>query len=404
MREINLRHLFALTVIAETGSLSAAAERVHLSQSALTQALRKIETAVGVPLFERVGFGVTHTDAGQLLIRRSERASALLARAAREIRRRASVTPGGEELNRHITASQLRALVAIVETGGYSLAARKLGLAQPTVYPAAKDLEARMGAQFFNRSAKGVETTDSARLLARYAELALSEIRQGFEEISELMGNIGTRVSVGSLPLARAELIPTAITRLLELYPDAKVSILDGPYEEQLHALRYGRIDWIIGALRNPTPTANIVQQHLFDEPLSIVVRTGHPLLGPQAPDPAALAELEWIAPREHTPTRHLFTAMFVRAGVPIPQRVIECSSLVATRGLLQMGDRAALLSPSQVRRDVESKQLAVLADSLPETTRSIGLTTRIDWVPTSIQEKFADIVRGLTIDSGAKA
>lgn len=403
MQDINLRHLFALTVIADAGSLSAAAERVHLSQSALTQALRKIENSAGLPLFERAGHGVTPTDAGRLLINRSARASALLIKAEQEIHQREAIQRNFDESHRHITTSQLRAMIAIVETGGYSLAARRLGLAQPTVYRAAKDLEARIGVQFFIRSAKGVEATESAQLLARYAELAFSEIRQGFEEVSELQGIMSTRVSIGSLPLARAELLPMAVTRLLDLYPDAKISILDGPYEEQLHALRYGQIDWIIGALRHPTPTTDIVQQHLFEEPLSIVVRTGHPLLGAQAPDPAALSKLEWIAPREHTPTRHLFTALFVRADVAIPQRVIECSSLIATRSLLQMGDRAALLSLSQVRRDVESKQLAILADSLPETARSIGLTTRTDWEPTSIQAEFANIVCGLATDFGAR-
>lgn len=371
-----------------------------MSQSALTQALRKIERSASVALFERVGFGVTQTDAGRLLVRRSERASALLARAEREIRQREAISPSFEKLNRHITTSQLRALIAIVETGGYSLAARKLGLAQPTVYRAAKDLEARMGSRFFNRSAQGVEPKESAKLLARYAELAFAEIRQGFEEVSELQGNMSGRVSVGSLPLARVELLPKAVTALLKAYPNAQVSILDGPYAEQLHALRYGQIDWIIGALRSPVPTYDIVQQHLFEEPLLMVVRPGHPLLRTPESDPEALANLEWIAPREHTPTRDLFTAFFANAGVEIPKRIIECSSLVATRGLLQGSDRVALLSPAQIHLDVEAKQLAILGAPLPDTSRSIGITVRADWEPTMVQAEFSRIVQTLAVTS----
>jgi len=402
MRDINLRHLFALSVIADAGSLSAAAEQVHLSQSALTQALRKTEKLAGAALFERSGFGVTQTNAGRLLVNRSKRALAFLMKAEREIYQRGPTGAGHDPLSRHMTASQLRAFIAIVEAGGYSLAARKLELAQPTVYRAAKELEARFGMQFFRRSSKGVNPSDAARLLARYAELAFAEIRQGFEEVSELQGNMRSRVSVGSLPLARAELLPQAVTLLLASYPDARVNILDGPYGEQLHALRYGHIDWIIGALRNPAPTADIVQQRLFEEPLSIVVRTGHPLLGIQVPGPAALAELEWVAPRVRTPTRDLFTAFFARAGVATPKRIIECSSLVATRGLLQASDRAALLSPAQIRRDVEAKQLAILGAPLPETSRSIGVTVRADWAPTLVQAEFSRIVQALgTRDSG---
>ncbi len=396
MQDINLRHLSALTVIADAGSLSTAAERVHLSQSALTQALRKIEVSAGMPLFERTGFGVTPTDAGQLLVRRCRRAFSLFTRAEREIHQQEGVVSEHKNPNRHVTASQLRALIAIVETGGYSLAARKLGLAQPTVYRAAKDLEARLGIQFFHRTARGVKTNKSARLLARHAELMFAEIRQGFEEVSELQGQMRSRVSVGCLPLARGELLPQAVTQLLSTYPEAKVRILDGPFPEQLHALRYGRVDWIIGDWRSPVPSSDILQQHLFKEPLAIVVRNLHPLLGPGSPEPAALAELEWIAPWKNTPARNLFTAFFIRSGVPVPKRIIECSSLVATRALLQDSDRAALLSPSQIRNDIATMQLAILGDPLPETSRSIGLTVRADWEPTLVQAEFTKIIHSI--------
>lgn len=400
MQDINLRHIFALGAIADAGSLSAAAERIHLSQSALTQALRKIETSTGLPLFERIGSGVTPTAAGQFLISRSERAFALLAGAERTIRQRKIFCSESNKANSHLTTSQLKALIAIVDTGGYSLAARKLGLAQPTIYRAAKELEARIGTQLFYRTTRGVEANESARLLARHAELAFAEIRQGFEEISELQGRMSSRVAVGCLPLTRVELLPLVVTRLLEAYPDAEVSIMDGRYTEQLHALRYGHIDWIIGALREPVPTPDIVQHHLFEEPLAIVVRNLHPMLGPITPTPAALAELEWIAPGKHTPARDLFMDFFASNGVATPKRIIECSSLVAIRGLLRDSDRAALLSPSQVRRDVATNQLSIVGEPLPGTSRPIGLTVRANWEPTAVQAEFSRIIQAQAVQN----
>ena len=395
MSDVNLRHFFALADISDTGRLSSAAERVHMSQSALTQALRKLESTAGVPLFDRAGFGVTETEAGRLLVRRSKRAIELLARAEREVRARENAAASGRMVHRLMTASQLRALIAIVEAGGYSLAARRLGLAQPSVHRAAKDLEALFGLEFFPRAARGIEPTETARLLARYAELTFAEVRQGFEEVSELQGKMNSRISVGSLPLARTDFLPQAVTNLLEQFPDARVSILDGPYIEQLHALRYGQIDWLIGALRTPAPTADIAQEDLFNEPLAIVVRPDHPLIG-NTPDVEVLASLDWIAPRKLTPARDLFREIFERQGLGEPEHVIECSSLIATRRLVQLSDRAALLSPSQIRLDIESGQLAILDDVLPGTERPIGLTMREDWVPTLVQAEFTRIVREL--------
>jgi hypothetical protein len=68
----------------------------------------------------------------------------------------------------------------------------------------------------------------------------------------------------------------------------------------------------------------------------------------------------------------------------------------------LRQSDRAALLSPLQVREDVESGQLALLIGSIPDSSRSIGMTVRDNWEPTMIQAAFADIVRKLAGPAGS--
>ncbi|TMH07440.1 MAG: LysR family transcriptional regulator, partial [Betaproteobacteria bacterium] len=50
---IEIRHLRSLLAIAEHGKLAAAAERVHLSQSALSHQIRALETHYAIALFER---------------------------------------------------------------------------------------------------------------------------------------------------------------------------------------------------------------------------------------------------------------------------------------------------------------------------------------------------------------
>jgi LysR family transcriptional regulator, regulator for genes of the gallate degradation pathway len=136
------------------------------------------------------------------------------------------------------------------------------------------------------------------------------------------------------------------------------------------------------------------VQEALFDDALSIVVRREHPLLRRDTPDATELADLGWIVPREGTPARDHFNAYFVERGVNAPSTFIECSSLVATRGLLMKSDRAALLSVRQARVDIDSGQLAILTDPLPGTARPIGLTYRRDWQPTAVQAAFVDELR----------
>lgn len=367
-----------------------------MSQSALTQALRKLEKAARVSLFDRTGMGVSQTAAGAALVRRARRSIEILARAQRDIEAGSPRRIHEAKLHTRVTSSQLRALVAVVATGGYSTAARKLGLAQPTVHRSVRELGESIGIDLFRRGARGIEPTTPATLLARAAELVFAEIRQGFEEIREMQGGADSRVAIGSLPLVRSEFLPIAVTKLLDKYPDARVSILDGPYLEQLLALRYGRVDWLIGALRDPPPAADVVEQALFEQPLSVVVRPGHPLLRSSSPQVADLAKLEWVAPQPSIPARSLFDDFFRRNNVSVPTRVVECSSLIATRGILLNSDRAALLSPLQIREDVAAGELAVLVDAIPGSSRRIGMTTRDNWIPTKVQAEFTAIVREL--------
>ncbi len=386
--------------MAVSGRVSLAAERLFLSQSALSQALRKLEFTAGTALFDRRGYGVVATDAGRLLVRRARRAAELLSSAERDLRsRRADASPG-PDLRQHVTAAQLRALIAVAETGGYSTAARRLQLAQPTIHRAVAGLEELVGVPLFRRAARGVDPTEAAQFLARQASLLFVEIRQGFEEVRELQGNMSGRVTIGCLPLARSVFLPEAVTRLLATYPDADVRILDGPYVELLHGLRTGEIDWLIGALREPAPAADVEESPLFEQSLAVAVRPGHPLLADAPPDATALSRLAWIAPQALAPARSMFTAYFAGNGVPVPEHIIECSSVIAACGLIRRSDRAALLSPMQIRPFVESGQVAILVDSLPNTRRSIGVTVRKAYSPTVVQAAFGDILRQLARES----
>ena len=65
---IEIRHLRSLVALAEAGSVSAAAQRVHLTQSALSHQLRALESHSGVPVVRRKGQGVELTQAGERLL------------------------------------------------------------------------------------------------------------------------------------------------------------------------------------------------------------------------------------------------------------------------------------------------------------------------------------------------
>ena len=73
MHEINSRRLTHLIALAEEGSFARAAERVHLSQPALSRSIQALEDELGMKLFDRAARGVAMTAAGRLLVERARR-------------------------------------------------------------------------------------------------------------------------------------------------------------------------------------------------------------------------------------------------------------------------------------------------------------------------------------------
>jgi HTH-type transcriptional regulator metR len=66
---IELRHLKTLLALEETGSVSLAAKRVFLTQSALSHQIRMLENHYGAPLFERKSTPLRFTPVGERLLR-----------------------------------------------------------------------------------------------------------------------------------------------------------------------------------------------------------------------------------------------------------------------------------------------------------------------------------------------
>ena len=83
---MKLYQLQALVAIAEHGSIRGAARQMHISQAALTKALRLLETEASIALLVRRSSGVLLTEAGQRLLARSRLITRQLALAEDDFR------------------------------------------------------------------------------------------------------------------------------------------------------------------------------------------------------------------------------------------------------------------------------------------------------------------------------
>ncbi|PLX44191.1 MAG: LysR family transcriptional regulator [Hyphomicrobiales bacterium] len=400
----NLRHLRAFRAVAEKQSISAASEQVFLSQPAITQAIAKLEGQLGAALFDRRSDGMVPSGLGRAFQARTGRALEFIHAGTREAMRLGARKgrKGFTSFDQLLTSAQLRALIAVSNAKNFSLAARAMGVSQPTVHRAARDLERLSGLTLFVKSNQGIELTSAAHALAQAVKLAFAELEQGITEIAEMTGVDSGRIVIGSMPLPRSFILPSAINALLAERPEIAIQVIDGPYNDLLHGLRHGEIDVLVGALRNPVPIDDVVQEALFIDPLVVVGRTGHPLHEKDRISLDDLRHYPWAIPRRGTPTRASFEAMF--EGGERPGSLVESSSLVLIRGLLQGSDRLTLISSHQIRHEQQLHLLAPIPFTLQGTQRPIGLTLRRDWQPTAAQNLFLEHLRQAGRRAGQEA
>lgn len=84
---IEIRHLRSLAAIADAPRLAQAAERVHLTQSALSHQVRALEAHYGMSLFQRTSTGLRFTPAGQRLLQLARETLAAVENAERDLAR-----------------------------------------------------------------------------------------------------------------------------------------------------------------------------------------------------------------------------------------------------------------------------------------------------------------------------
>ncbi|WP_235814001.1 LysR family transcriptional regulator, partial [Pseudomonas ficuserectae] len=104
MRRLNLNHLHTFSLVIAHGSFSAAAERLHLTQPAVSLQIRQLEDQLNLKLIERVGKRLKPTSAGTTLLEHIARIEAVVEDALLELSSHASGVAGKVAIGTGATA------------------------------------------------------------------------------------------------------------------------------------------------------------------------------------------------------------------------------------------------------------------------------------------------------------
>ena len=300
-----------------------------------------------------------------------------------------------ERLAHALSLPHLRALIAMAETGGFGGAAALLGLRIPSIHRAIGQLEGILEARLVRRGAAAVACTELGHDVARLFSLALAELGSARAEIGESQGLGEGRVSIGTVHVSAASVIPAVIIRMAARFPRASFAAQEAEYETMLGALRSGRLDLICSNIRTPLPP-DIAGQALFLSDLCVIGRRGHPALQGGAASLEELARYPWVAAGPRTVATRLFNAMFEQAGMAPPPIVAETLLFELKRSLVLGSDFLAIATRAELIHHHDFDMMEVVKGMMPQGTRSVWLLWRHDWEPTRLQRSFVETLFAL--------
>ena len=377
--KISIRQARIFLTIVETGSVTGAARELNRAQTSVTKALQNLEQDINATLFDRSARGVELTPYGDVLLEGAEQALSAF-RASAELVPPIKLSQSrttARFFDMDVSEKWLAAFLALTEHRNVSAAAHALNLSTTAVSNSLRKFEDGLDTRLFDRADSSYTPTPFGEILASNIKLAKNFLRHALDEISSMQGTHTGRITVGTLPLARTLILPKAIISLLNEHPDIDIETMESPYPDLLAGLRCGDVDFLLGALRDIQNDEGIVEEALFEEPLSIIVRADHPLAGRDDLSWNELLEYNWVLPRHGTPTRELFEKSLTEKGKSVPKHIVETSSFVTLRGLLINSNRLTVLSRHQIAYEEEYGLLKTLPVDLPGTSRPIGITRR---------------------------
>lgn len=267
--------------------------------------------------------------------------------------------------------TQIRDFLAVVESGSISATARKLGVSQPGLTKSLSSLEAELGASLLKRTPSGVTLTRPGqafhvRVRAGYAELAKAQ--------EELGRGARAQVALGFGPFFAAQIVPQAVLRFREKFPDVQLRLVEGLRHATGPMVRDATLDLALA----PRAPRDLDDPAIRFKPIAhldqiVVARRGHPLA--KARSAAALASDEWLCSLRRDATAEALRAI----GAPAPGQITECESFGAMCTLLAGSNMLAVVP----HPFLDMPQVAQVVQQIPITERlpglTVGLHTRAD-------------------------
>ena len=301
---------------------------------------------------------------------------------------------------------QLRAFVAIAETGTFTAGAARVHVTQAAISMQIRQLESEIGARVFVRAPRHVILTEAGEQLLRRARHILREHDAALDEIAELAGAERGRLRIGSASaMVLTEQLPAILKDLRKQHPAAEISVVSGTSEVLVDQILAGEVD--IAFVSLPVDVRGIKTERLSEDQLVAIASPRHRLAKQKTVSAYTLAGERLILGERGGNTRRLIDQFFAQAGVTI-RVAMELSRQQAIRRMVEEDMGVGIVPLQSVKDDVEKGRLVRWWIEGAEINWELGIAQLSNGYDSPIMQKFVTLARkvfgpGINTDSAKK-
>ncbi|MEM8596248.1 MAG: LysR substrate-binding domain-containing protein [Pseudomonadota bacterium] len=218
------------------------------------------------------------------------------------------------------TLARIKAFNAVLETGSISSAAKSLGVSQPAVTQAIKDIERETGVTLFERRGRDLKPTALCAELYR----STAEVQRWQGEAARLIQSHAAH-QAGEFSIGLGNSMPgmAMISEFRRRYPGVRLNVELGTWSQIIEAVTEGRVE--VGVLPNVPDDGRFARTVCLLQDVVALVPAGWSLASLSQISCEALALHPLIFRTDKSSTQRVVDAGFRRAGLtPQPTMVLD--------------------------------------------------------------------------------
>lgn len=287
---------------------------------------------------------------------------------------------------------QLRAFVAIAESGTFTAGALRVHVTQAAISMQIRQLESEIGARVFVRAPRHVILTEAGEQLLRRARHILREHDAAVDEIAELAGAERGRLRIGSASaMVLTEQLPAVLKELRKQHPAAEISVVSGTSEVLVDQILAGEVD--IAFVSLPVDVRGIKTERLSEDQLVAIASPRHRLAKQRTISAYTLAGERLILGERGGNTRRLIDQFFAQAGVTL-RVAMELSRQQAIRRMVEEDMGVGIVPLQSVRDEVEKGKLIRWWIEGAQINWELGIAQLSNGYDSPIMQKFVALAR----------